>query len=193
MRKRITLATLGAAAIGLPLVMAGPAQSHGYTSSPPSRSSMCASGAVSDCGGIEYEPQSVEGPKGFPESGPKDGTICAAGKDSWAPLDDPRDGNWPTTDVSSGDSLNVKWKISARHSTTSFRYFVTKDSYDPTKPLKRSDLTKVKEVDMGGAQPGGTVSHQVPMPNRSGHHMLLAVWDIADTGNAFYSCADVKF
>nr|WP_308404804.1 lytic polysaccharide monooxygenase [Streptomyces sp. XM4011] len=26
---------------------------------------------------------------------------------------------------------------------------------------------------------------------RPGRHLILAVWDVADTGNAFYSCSDV--
>ncbi len=28
---------------------------------------------------------------------------------------------------------------------------------------------------------------------KSGKHVILAVWDVHDTANAFYSCADVKF
>ncbi|HEY4457673.1 MAG TPA: lytic polysaccharide monooxygenase [Pseudonocardiaceae bacterium] len=30
-------------------------------------------------------------------------------------------------------------------------------------------------------------------PIRSGRALILGGWDIADTGNAFYSCADVMF
>jgi chitin-binding protein len=38
------------------------------------------------------------------------------------------------------------------------------------------------------------VSHSGKLPSgKSGRHMILAVWDIADTGNAFYQCSDVTF
>ena len=35
---------------------------------------------------------------------------------------------------------------------------------------------------------GGRVSR-----GKSGRHMIVGVWTIADTANAFYSCADVEF
>ena len=50
---------------------------HGYLLN--SRSKLCADGVNTNCGSIQYEPQSVEGPDRFPESGPADGTIAAAG------------------------------------------------------------------------------------------------------------------
>nr|BFE67439.1 hypothetical protein GCM10020092_007400 [Actinoplanes digitatis] len=52
-------------AVGSTLFVAAPALAHGYVSSPPSRQALCASGAVANCGQIQFEPQSVEGPKGL--------------------------------------------------------------------------------------------------------------------------------
>lgn len=47
-------------------------------------------------------------------------------------------------------------------------------------------------VPMGGARPGETVQHQGTVPTqKSGRHLILGVWNIADTGNAFYACSDV--
>ena len=46
---------------------------------------------------------------------------------------------------------------------------------------------------MNGARPAGDVSHTGRVPNRTGRHMILAVWTIADTANAFYHCSDVRF
>jgi predicted carbohydrate-binding protein with CBM5 and CBM33 domain len=35
-----------------------------------------------------------------------------------------------------------------------------------------------------------TISHSGTLPSGlSGHHVILAVWTIADTGNAFYACS----
>jgi chitin-binding protein len=46
---------------------------------------------------------------------------------------------------------------------------------------------------MGGRQPSNPTVHSGTLPQRTGRHILLAVWDIADTGNAFYQCSDVDF
>ncbi|MGW2849460.1 lytic polysaccharide monooxygenase, partial [Streptomyces sp. NPDC001274] len=43
-------------------------------------------------------------------------------------------------------------------------------------------------------EPGGsTVTHSGVLPQKSGKHLILGVWTIADTGNAFYACSDVTF
>ena len=104
MRKRFFLPLLAVAAVTLPVLFAGAAQAHGYTTNPVSRSSLCAQGVVKNCGDIQYEPQSVEGPKNVPTAGPADGQICAGGIARFAQLDDPRGGTWPATKLTSGAS-----------------------------------------------------------------------------------------
>lgn len=195
MSRKVSFAVAAAVAAGLPLVSAAPAYAHGYTTSPVSRALHCKQGTVQDCGPIQWEPQSVEGPKGFPAAGPADGTICAAGDSRWAPLDDPRGGQWPATRVQSGQSFTFSWTLTAAHATTSFRYFITRDGWNPSQPLTRAALepTPFLQQDYGGQRPPSTVSHTGTLPNKSGRHLILAVWDIADTGNAFYQCADVDF
>jgi predicted carbohydrate-binding protein with CBM5 and CBM33 domain len=192
---KITLALAGAVTVGTSLLTATPAVAHGYTTSPPSRSYRCAQHQVADCGSIQYEPQSVEGPKGFPQAGPADGQICSANHSEFAQLDDPRGGTWPAASVRSGASYNFSWTFTAIHATTSFRYFITKAGYDPTKPLTRAALESKPflEVDYGGSRPPNPVSHRGTLPTRHGRQLILAVWDIYDTGNAFYSCDDVVF
>lgn len=192
---KLALAVAGVVAAGLPLLTATPAFSHGYTTSPPSRSYRCAQHQVADCGSIQYEPQSVEGPKGFPQAGPADGHICSANHSEFAQLDDPRGGTWPAAAMTSGAAQDFTWTFTAIHATTSFRYFVTKAGYDPTKPLTRAalDPTPFLEVDLGGRRPPNPVTHRGTPPARHGRQLILSVWDIADTGNAFYSCADVVF
>ncbi|WP_067458787.1 lytic polysaccharide monooxygenase auxiliary activity family 9 protein [Actinomadura macra] len=193
-RKRsLALATVASA--GLTVVVATPALSHGYATTPVSRALHCKDGTVQDCGEVKFEPQSVEGPKGFPKSGPADGKICAAGDSRWAPLDDQRDGKWPATSLTSGQTFTFSWKLTAPHSTSSFRYFITKDGWDSKRPVTRAalDLTPFLRVDGGNKQPPNSVSHPGTLPTRHGRHLIVAVWDIADTGNAFYQCSDVDF
>ncbi|MEU1127270.1 lytic polysaccharide monooxygenase auxiliary activity family 9 protein [Streptomyces sp. NPDC005899] len=196
MRSKITSLLLGLGLVGGAFVAtAGSAQGHGYTDSPVSRQQLCGNGTVRNCGQIQWEPPSVEGPKGFPTRGPADGAICAGGNGRFSELDDPRGGNWPATTLTAGSNHTFVWRISARHATTDFRYYVTKDGYDPTKPLNRADLDPQPflTVPFGGRLPGNTVSHSGVLPRKSGKHLILGVWTVADTGNAFYACSDVKF
>ncbi|MGW1411496.1 lytic polysaccharide monooxygenase auxiliary activity family 9 protein [Streptomyces sp. NPDC002403] len=166
--KRKTAAVIGALlapvlALSLP---AGSASAHGYISSPPSRQAQCAAGTVS-CGEIKYEPQSVEGPKGL--------TSCSGGNSRFAELDDDSKG-WAVTPV--GRSTSFQWTLTARHATSTWQYF--------------AGGRKIAEFDDHGAQPGATVTHQVDFGGLTGRQKVLAVWNIADTANAFYVCIDVN-
>ncbi|THV39458.1 lytic polysaccharide monooxygenase auxiliary activity family 9 protein [Glycomyces buryatensis] len=192
--RKIILSLAGVGTLAVSASLAALAWGHGYTSDPPSRSALCADGTVTDCGAISYEPQSVEGPKGFPDAGPADGEICAGGHAEFAELDDPRGGNWPTTSVGSG-AQTVSWTMTAQHSTATFDYYITKDGWDPTQPLTRDqlELTPFDSFDMGGSKPDHTMTHDITLPEKSGRHLILSVWNIADTANAFYSCVDVDF
>jgi chitin-binding protein len=171
------------------------AYGHGYTTSPISRAKLCANKTVSNCGDIQYEPQSTEGPKGFPASGPADGHLCSAGISRFFQLDDQRGGAWPATKLTSGATYTFRWTLTAAHSTTDFKYYMTKPGWNPNAPLTRSalELTPFLTVPFNGSRPGTSVSHDGKLPNRSGRHMILAVWTIADTANAFYQCSDVNF
>ncbi|MEV3938818.1 lytic polysaccharide monooxygenase [Glycomyces sp. NPDC049804] len=193
-KRRIILSIASAATLAVSASMAALAWGHGYTSDPPSRSALCASGEVSNCGAISYEPQSVEGTKGFPAAGPADGQICSAGHAEFAELDDPRGGGWPATAVNAG-TRTFTWTMTAAHATATFDYYLTNDRYDPNRPLTRDmlDLEPFASFAMGGAKPDHTMTHQVTLPERSGRQLILSVWNIADTVNAFYSCIDVDF
>ncbi|WP_444950442.1 lytic polysaccharide monooxygenase [Micromonospora ureilytica] len=167
MRRRITVPLVAAGAVAATLTVAAPAQAHGYVSAPPSRQALCAQGRVPDCGQIKYEPQSVEGPKGL--------RSCNAGISQFAVLNDDSRG-WPATSV--GSSLTFTWVNTARHATSNWEYWIGN--------------TRVGVVNGNGQQPGATVSHNVNLGGFTGRQKILAVWNISDTGNAFYSCIDVQ-
>ncbi|MFE2939016.1 lytic polysaccharide monooxygenase [Streptomyces sp. NPDC059255] len=195
MRKKMGAAVVGLAVTAVSLLATGSASSHGYTDSPISRQKLCANGTVTNCGNIQWEPQSVEGPKGFPAAGPADGAICSGGNGQFAQLDDPRGGAWPTTKLTSGQSHTFRWQFTARHATTDFRYYITKNGWDPSQKLTRAALETQPflTVPYNNQQPPATLSHSGTLPSKSGRHMILAVWTIADTSNAFYACSDVQF
>ncbi|MFJ8081370.1 lytic polysaccharide monooxygenase [Streptomyces sp. NPDC096205] len=201
MRKRTKFyaAAVGLATTGAFVLSSGGASGHGYTDLPISRQKLCQNGTVTGCGSIQWEPQSVEGPKGFPGSGPADGQICNAGLGQFAPLSSPRTpsgGAWPATKVTGGQSYTFRWQFTAMHATTDFKYYVTKPGWNQNHNLARSDLnlTPFLTVPYGGQRPPSTLSHSGTLPSGlSGRHVILAVWTIADTGNAFYACSDVTF
>lgn len=194
-RLAIGFAATVVAAMMLLLVGSSGAYAHGYTTTPTSRAYFCKLGQATNCGPIQWEPQSVEGPKGFPNGGPADTKLCSAGLSQFAQLDDQRGGAWPVNNVTAGSSYNINWTLTAPHSTTDFKYYITKPGWNQTAKLTRSalNLTPIKTVSYGGAQPPFSVSHPVTLPNLSGRHMLFAVWTINDTGNAFYQCSDLNF
>ncbi|WP_431044228.1 lytic polysaccharide monooxygenase auxiliary activity family 9 protein [Streptomyces sp. P1-3] len=197
MRRKISAAVIGVGlAAATVLATAGSASSHGYTDSPISRQKLCANGTVKNCGPIQWEPQSVEGPKGFPSGGPADGQICSGGNGQFAQLDDPRGGSWPATQVSAGQEQTFTWRFTAAHATTDFRYYITKNGYSPSQKITRAnlELTPFLTVPYNGQRPPSTISHSGRLPSgKSGHHVIVAVWTIADTANAFYACSDVRF
>ncbi|SDK66746.1 lytic polysaccharide monooxygenase auxiliary activity family 9 protein [Streptomyces indicus] len=197
-RKKTYAALVGLATAGAFALSSGGASGHGYTDLPISRQKLCQNGTVTGCGAIQWEPQSVEGPKGFPAAGPADGKICSAGLGQFDVLNSPTKpggGAWPATPVTNGATQTFRWQFTARHSTTDFRYYITKNGWNQNAPLSRSslELTPFLTVPFSG-QPPATLSHSGKLPSgKSGRHVILAVWTIADTGNAFYACSDVQF
>ncbi|WP_156726623.1 lytic polysaccharide monooxygenase auxiliary activity family 9 protein [Streptomyces apocyni] len=199
MRKKVGAALFGATVIALSSLATGSASSHGYTDSPLSRQKHCANRTVAGCGGIQWEPQSVEGPKGFPGAGPADGRICSGANTRFGELDAPRTPNggaWPATNVTGGQGYTFHWTLTAAHATTDFRYYITKDGWNQNAPLTRAALETqpFMTVPYGGQRPPYQVAHQGTIPTqKSGRHIILAVWTIADTQNAFYACSDVRY
>ncbi|MGW2646569.1 lytic polysaccharide monooxygenase auxiliary activity family 9 protein [Streptomyces sp. NPDC001393] len=198
-RTKLSAVVLGVMTAGAFALSTGGASGHGYTDLPISRQKLCANGTVTGCGDIQYEPQSVEGPKGFPAAGPADGQICNGGLSRFAQLSSPTTPSgaaWPTIRVMGGQTYTFRWQFTAQHATTDFKYFVTKQGWNQNHALSRSDLTLTPflTVPYNGQRPPATLSHSGTLPTGlSGHHVILAVWTIADTGNAFYACSDVTF
>lgn len=168
MRRTVVLAVTTVAAVLSALLVAAPAaQAHGYISAPPSRQALCAQGRVANCGQIQWEPQSVEGPKGLRN--------CHANIGHFSVLSD-ESRNWPATSV--GNTVTFNWVLTARHSTSTWEYYIGN--------------SRLAVFNDGGRQPGATVAHTVGMGGFTGRQRLLAVWNIADTANAFYACVDLQ-
>ena len=140
------------------------AWAHGWITSPASRQDHCARGTTAfDCGALQYEPQSVEAPKG---------ALSCSGGSIYSVLDG--EGPWPVTEV--GSSATFVWKLTAPHRTQSWEYFL--------------NGTRIGFVDGAQAMPGAELAHTLHnLP--SGRHTVLARWNIGDTPMAFYNCVDI--
>ncbi|WP_249719028.1 lytic polysaccharide monooxygenase [Proteus faecis] len=175
---------------------------HGYIDVPPSRAVLCKmtiskSNNIKfnkNCGPVEYEPQSVEGLKGFPNGGPEDGKIASGGNETFSALNEQSADRWHKVAMKSGP-YTFKWKLTAPHSTASWRFFISKQNWDVNKPLTRSsfDFTPFCQRDDDGKIPQEIVELNCNIPERSGYQVILGVWDIADTKNAFYQVIDADF
>lgn len=178
-------------AIGL-MAFAKEAFAHGYVDTPTSRSYLCKLGVNTNCGGAQYDPHSLEAPGSFPSGGPADGQITGAG--IFPQLYEQTATRWAKVNMNGGANT-FKWTLTAPHATTEWKYYITKKDWNPNKALAREDLDLQPfcYVNDGGKKPPFTVEHQCNVPtDRSGYHLILAVWEIADTGNAFYQVIDVN-
>ncbi|QLY34976.1 lytic polysaccharide monooxygenase [Nocardia huaxiensis] len=146
--------------------MPGDARAHGYVDSPASRQAQCAQGLVA-CGEIKYEPQSVEGPKGL--------RSCSGGVGRFAELDDDSKG-WRVQNV--GRTVTFSWKFTAQHRTQNWEYYI--------------GGTRVGMVEGNNQPPSQSASHTIDLGGFTGRQKLLAIWNIGDTANAFYSCLDLN-
>ena len=185
------VAASAVALVGTGILTSAPASAHGYVEGPMSRSAACAAGLNADCGSIVYEPQSLEAPKGFPETGPADGQIASAGGLFGGVLDQQSEDRWFKNEIVTGPLL-MDWKYTAPHSTAKWHYYMTEQGWNPNDPLDRNDLDLILEIQHDGSKATSNPDHTLTIPgNRSGYHVILAVWDIADTANAFYNVIDV--
>ncbi|TXR68239.1 lytic polysaccharide monooxygenase, partial [Bacillus sp. AR18-7] len=146
-------------------------------------------------GSAVNEPQSIEASKGFPAGGPADGKIASGGISGFSPLDIQNATHWKKIDIKNGKNMFV-WKYTAEHKTAKWSYYITKKEWDPNKPITRSVLEPIGTIDGEGKLPKdhpNGYAHEIQVPaDREGYHVILGVWDIADTANAFYQVMDVN-
>ncbi|WKB53317.1 lytic polysaccharide monooxygenase [Eleftheria terrae] len=126
-----------------------------------------------------------------------DGTLCAGGAELFKGFNLARK-DWRATSWAPGADgrYEFRYHATAPHSTRYFRFYLTRQGWDPAAhPLRWSDLDLAHEV------PGSQVTltadkryvMRLPLPARTGRHLLYMVWQRADSPEAFYACSDVSF
>ena len=176
-------------------LISGGALAHGYVEKPASRAYLCKQQMNTNCGAVQYEPQSVEQEKGFPnQPAIKDGELASASIPNFAPLNRQSISEWYKTDIKPGKNEFV-WYHTAKHATTKWQYFITKQDWDVNQPLTRDafELKPFCEVDGKGLTPEERSVHICNVPQRTGYQVIYAVWEINNTTKSFYQAIDVNF
>ena len=124
---------LAAAATALPIVFAGVAEGHGYTQNPPSRSSNRARAWRRTADRFSTSLRASKGRRASRVAAPPTARCALPGPNS--PSSTIREGNVAGKDLPSGANFTFTWTLTAAHATTSFRYFVTKNGWNPSRPL----------------------------------------------------------
>ena len=164
---------------------------HGYVTSPGSRAyfGMAAAGNLNqNVGRAQWEPQSIEAPKNTFI----DGKLASAGVTGFEPLDEQTATRWHKSVINPGN-LTISWNLTAQHRTSTWDYYMTKTGWNPNAPLKISDFELIAQIDDKATVPPKIVNQTITVPqDRKGYHVILAVWNISDTTNAFYQAIDVN-
>ncbi|MFF3392792.1 lytic polysaccharide monooxygenase [Streptomyces sp. NPDC002669] len=196
----------GAASLVLAALSSVPAAAHGSMTDPVSRVSACyaegvespqsaaCKAAVAASGKqafYDWNAVNIANAAGKSKQIIPDGKLCSAANEKYRGLDLPR-ADWPSTKMSAGGHT-FHYKGTAPHKG-SFALYITKDSYDPTKPLKWSDLEAKPFVEVADPKmENGDYVFQGDVPARSGRHLIYSIWQRSDSPEAFYTCSDVVF
>jgi len=182
-RSAAAAALVGAASV---LFLAVPAQAHGAPTDPVSRvyacsedggadalSAACKAAVAANGGAIgAWDNLRVAGVNGRDRQTIPDGKLCSGGLDVYKGLDVAR-ADWPSTELKPGANLTMTYASTIPHTGT-FKMFLTKDGYDPAKPLKWSDLPEQPFASVTDPQLVDDAYHlKIKLPaDRTGRQML---------------------
>ncbi|OKK14608.1 chitin-binding protein [Streptomyces sp. CB00455] len=208
-RRTVTLtriASAGLAPVAVAAYAAAPAVAHGSMTDPVSRVAACyaegpespksaaCKAAVAASGTqalYDWNAVNIANAAGNHRALIPNGRLCSAGNDKYRGLDLAR-ADWPASPMTAG-AHTFRYKGTAPHKG-SFELYVTKDGYDPAKPLRWSDLEPAPfaKVTDPGMQNGDYVFSGT-VPKKTGRHLIYSIWQRSDSPEAFYTCSDVVF
>ncbi|MEU8357249.1 lytic polysaccharide monooxygenase [Nonomuraea sp. NPDC048882] len=205
-RKALAAATLAAPTLLVLAVAPGTASAHGTMSNPPSRTMVCYSEGPENpksaackqavaIGGTQplydWNEVNIADAAGRHRQIIPDGKLCSAGRDKYRGFDQAR-ADWPATSMTAGATHTFRYRATAPHKG-SFELYMTRDGYDPSSPLKWSDLEAKPFHVANPTVVDGFYTMTAKLPSRQGRHLIYAIWQRSDSPEAFYSCSDVVF
>ncbi|AVG14954.1 MULTISPECIES: lytic polysaccharide monooxygenase [Chromobacteriaceae] len=147
--------------------------------------------AMYDWNGVNQNPQGDNHQAVVP-----DGTLCGGGKAEFKGFNLARD-DWRATSIVPDASGNFEfiYKATAPHATKYFKFYVTRNGWNPKQALKWSDLELFGTVNGNPTQDASKRYHMtLKLPQgKTGPHIIFNVWKRSDSEEAFYSCSDVNF
>ncbi|MFE7581039.1 lytic polysaccharide monooxygenase [Streptomyces gardneri] len=204
--RRTTAAVTASAVLALSGLASGSAFAHGSMTDPVSRVSACyaegpesprsaaCKAAVAASGTqafYDWNAVNIANAAGKHRELIPNGKLCSAGNDKYRGLDLARS-DWPASKLESG-AHTFRYKGTAPH-RGSFELYVTKDGYDPSKPLTWSDLeAKPFATATDPRMESGDYVFQGTVPKKTGRHLIYSIWQRSDSPEAFYTCSDVVF
>ncbi|MEU6197592.1 lytic polysaccharide monooxygenase [Streptomyces sp. NPDC047061] len=208
-RTTARLRIMGAAAAAPLLLLswaAGSARAHGAPTYPVSRAYACSpsggSAATAACRAaiaasgqnfVAWDDVRVAGVAGRDRQVIPDGKLCSGSLPAYKGLDLAR-ADWPATELTPGARMTMTYASTIAHSGT-FKLYLTKQGYDPAKPLTWSELAaqpfaEVKDPPLTN----GAYHFSATLPaDRTGRQVLYTVWQTSSTPDTYYSCSDVVF
>ena len=203
-RRTAALAVAGGIAAAATVLPATPVLAHGAPSAPLSRTAACATGgeqtgsaacrAAAAANGRpfgSFDNLRVPNVAGKDRQYIPDGNLCSGDLPEFQGLDLPR-ADWPATKVTAGGTLDIRYTATIPHEGT-FRIYLTKQGYEPTRPLGWGNLTAapIAEVKDPPLRNGAyRMSAELPK-DRSGRHVLYTVWQTSSSPDTYYSCSDL--
>jgi chitin-binding protein len=214
-------AVIAAAGLTLSLVSTGTSNAHGASLMPGSRTYLCYKDGRASTGQII--PQNAACKAAHDKSGATpfynwfavlrsdgagrttgfipDGRLCGGNATvyDFSGFDLPR-ADWPVTHLTSGASIQVRYNMWAAHPGR-FDLYITNSTYNPTQPLRWSNLSSQPFSSVVNPPQSGSVGSEsghyywnARLPSGlSGRHIIYSVWTRSDSTETFYGCSDVVF
>jgi predicted carbohydrate-binding protein with CBM5 and CBM33 domain len=202
-------AAIAASAVGslvALVLLPAAAEAHGAPSNPVSRAYACGAGTAQQKGSAackaavaagadvaEWDNIRVADVNGRDRQVIPDGRLCSGGIDAYKGLDLAR-ADWPSTKLTAGAGFTFRYSETIPHKG-SFRVYVTKDGYSPSRALRWSDLETAPfatATDPVLQDKAYTIKGTLPK-GKSGPHLIYTIWQNTSTADTYYSCSDVVF
>jgi predicted carbohydrate-binding protein with CBM5 and CBM33 domain len=207
-RRTLAVAVLAAAWLLSVALAAAPAGAHGAMASPISRAVACGpdggtaatstacTAATALSGGTAFagwDDIRVANVNGRDRQRIPDGRLCSGGLAQFKGLDLAR-ADWPATTVVAGANFTFRYRVTIPH-RGSFRLYVTRDTYVPTRALRWADLEARPFLTVANprVQGGAYILKGTLPPGKTGRHLIYTVWQTTSTPDTYYSCSDVVF
>ncbi len=188
------------------LCLAGNAFAHGTMTTPVSRVYACFQGnpenptnpacaAAKAIGGSQafYDWNGINqaNANGNHQAVVPDGKPCSGNNPTFRGLDVNRS-DWQTTPIhaDANGRFTFLFKATAPHATRDWRFFVTRDGWQPGSPLRWADLQEFCTL---GNTPLCRWHLQAAVHAAAAHRPACDLQHLADSTEAFYTCMDVRF